>query len=71
MCDFGMAKAVAGGMSFFLWGIKTDFVERRREIEYVKEDHETNWMSTVGQNINEVERIACEKTDAIMRWHCI
>ena len=32
------------------------------EIEYVKEAYETNWMSTVGQNINEVERIACEKT---------
>lgn len=32
------------------------------EIEYVKEAYETNWMSTVGQNINEVERLACEKT---------
>lgn len=32
------------------------------EIEYVKEAYETNWMSTVGANINEVERIACEKT---------
>ena len=30
------------------------------EIEYVKEAYETNWMSTVGANINEVERIACE-----------
>lgn len=32
------------------------------EIEYVKEAYKTNWMSTVGQNINEVERIVCEKT---------
>lgn len=32
------------------------------EIEYVKEAYETNWMSTVGANINEVERLACEKT---------
>ena len=24
------------------------------EIEYVKEAYETNWMSTVGKNINEV-----------------
>ena len=30
------------------------------EIEYVKEAYETNWMSTVGKNINEVERLACE-----------
>lgn len=29
------------------------------EIEYVKEAYETNWMSTVGKNINEVERMAC------------
>lgn len=31
------------------------------ELEYVKEAYETNWMSTVGANINEVERIAAEK----------
>lgn len=31
------------------------------ELEYVKEAYETNWMSTVGKNINEVERIAAEK----------
>ncbi|MCC2256048.1 DegT/DnrJ/EryC1/StrS family aminotransferase [Ruminococcus sp. CLA-AA-H200] len=31
------------------------------ELEYVKEAYETNWMSTVGQNINEAERLACEK----------
>jgi len=31
------------------------------EIEYVKEAYETNWMSTVGANINEVEKIAAEK----------
>ncbi len=30
------------------------------EIEYMKEAYETNWMSTVGKNINEVERMACE-----------
>ena len=32
------------------------------EMEYVKEAYETNWMSTVGANINEAERLACEKT---------
>lgn len=31
------------------------------ELEYVKKAYETNWMSTVGENINEVERMACEK----------
>lgn len=31
------------------------------ELEYMKEAYETNWMSTVGKNINEVERIAAEK----------
>ncbi len=31
------------------------------EIKYVQEAYETNWMSTVGENINEVERITCER----------
>lgn len=31
------------------------------ELKYVTEAYETNWMSTVGQNINEVERITTEK----------
>ena len=31
------------------------------ELDYVKEAYETNWMSTVGANINEVERIAAEQ----------
>ena len=31
------------------------------ELEYVKEAYETNWMSTVGKNIHETERLACEK----------
>ena len=31
------------------------------ELRYVTEAYETNWMSTVGANINEVERIVCEK----------
>ncbi len=32
------------------------------ELEYVKRAYETNWMSTVGENINEAERMVCEKT---------
>lgn len=32
------------------------------EIKYVNEAYETNWMSTAGKNINEVERLATEKT---------
>lgn len=31
------------------------------ELEYIKEAYETNWMSTVGKNINEAERLACEQ----------
>ena len=31
------------------------------EIKYVTEAYESNWMSTVGANINEVERLTCEK----------
>lgn len=31
------------------------------ELKFVTEAYETNWMSTVGKNINEVERITCEK----------
>ena len=34
------------------------------EIKYVQEAYETNWMSTVGENINEVEKIICEKTQS-------
>lgn len=33
------------------------------ELKYVIEAYETNWMSTVGANINEVERIAAEKAE--------
>lgn len=31
------------------------------ELQYMTEAYTTNWMSTVGQNINEVEKIAAEK----------
>ena len=33
------------------------------ELEYVTEAYNTNWMSTVGKNINEVEKIAAEKSE--------
>lgn len=32
------------------------------EMAYMKEAYETNWMSTIGKNIDEAERITCEKT---------
>ncbi|XCP85330.1 DegT/DnrJ/EryC1/StrS family aminotransferase [Roseburia hominis] len=32
-----------------------------KEIKYITEAYETNWMSTVGENINKVEKIICEK----------
>lgn len=31
------------------------------ELLYMKEAFDTNWMSTVGKNINEVERLVCER----------
>ena len=31
------------------------------ELKYITEAYETNWMSTIGENINEIERLACEK----------
>lgn len=31
------------------------------EIKYVKQAYDTNWMSTVGENINEIEKQICEK----------
>lgn len=33
----------------------------KTSMRYVMEAYETNWMSTVGANINEVERLICEK----------
>lgn len=32
------------------------------ELKYMTEAYETNWMSTIGKNIDEVERLTCEKT---------
>lgn len=32
------------------------------EMTYMKEAYDTNWMSTVGKNIDELERLVCEKT---------
>lgn len=31
------------------------------ELEFVKQAYETNWMSTVGANINEIEKAVCDK----------
>ena len=31
------------------------------EIKYVQQAYDTNWMSTVGENINEVEKLACKQ----------
>ena len=33
------------------------------EMKYIQQAYDTNWMSTVGANINEVERIAAEKAE--------
>ena len=29
------------------------------ELKYITEAYQTNWMSTVGENIKEAERLAC------------
>lgn len=31
------------------------------ELQYMEEAYDTNWMSTVGENINQVESLACKK----------
>lgn len=31
------------------------------ELEYIRQAYETNWMSTVGENINQVEQLACQQ----------
>ena len=31
------------------------------ELEYIKKAYDTNWMSTLGENINEIEKRICEK----------
>lgn len=36
------------------------------ELKYMQEAYETNWMSTVGENINAVEQLLCEKLAANM-----
>ena len=40
------------------------------EFEFLKEAYETNWMSTVGANINEVERLVCKKMQVCSRIVC-
>ena len=44
------------------------------ELKYMTEVYSTNWMSTIGENINEVERIAAEKAGikyAVALCNCI
>lgn len=41
--------------------LSTPTMHDGEEMKYVMEAYNTNWMSTVGENINEVERMACEK----------
>ena len=31
------------------------------ELEYMRQAYDTNWMSTVGKNIDETERLVCEQ----------
>ena len=38
------------------------------ELEYMTEAFQTNWMSTVGKNISEVEHLTCKKWAAVTQW---
>lgn len=39
------------------------------ELQYITEAYETNWMSTDGENINEVEQVSRRKErDVVCRW---
>ena len=40
------------------------------ELKYMMEAYESNWMSTVGANINEVERLTCEKIGVFCSSFC-
>ena len=31
------------------------------ELKFITEAYETNWMSTVGKNIDEIEKLICDK----------
>ena len=41
------------------------------EMKYVTEAYETNWMSTVGKNINEVEKLPRKRLELIMQYLCL
>ena len=37
-----------------------DYAWRRAELQYITEAYESNWMSTVGENIDRLEKMAAE-----------
>lgn len=41
--------------------LSTPTMHDGEEMKFIQEAYNTNWMSTVGQNINEIERMVCEK----------
>ena len=40
------------------------------ELEYMTEAYRTNWMSTVGGNIDEMERLLADYIGVTVRWDC-
>lgn len=40
------------------------------ELKYVAEAYETNWMSTLGRNIDETERLLAERVACATPLHC-
>ncbi len=41
--------------------LSTPTMHNGEELKYVTEAYNTNWMSKIGENINEIERIVCKK----------
>lgn len=55
-----MRAEIAGKFSDKIW--LSSPTMHGPELKYMTEAYETNWMSTVGKNIDEVERMTCEQT---------
>ena len=41
--------------------LSTPTMHNGDELKYIEEAYKTNWMSTIGENINEIERMICKK----------
>jgi len=58
-CNMNIEKEMDKSQKSKLW--LSSPTMHGEEMQYMKEAYDSNWMSTVGQNINEIERITAEK----------